>query len=50
MKTSAADISIVTMSGPSILGEEVITMKHRTAQNRVRSTHWVLLSGFRIIT
>lgn len=30
-------------------GEDVITMKHKAAQKRVRRTHWVLLSGFRIV-
>ena len=39
---------MVTISGPSIRGEEVMTIKQRAAQNRVRSTHWVFVSGLRI--
>lgn len=39
---------IVTINGPSIFGEDVMTMKQRAAQNRVRSMHWVLVSGLRI--
>ena len=49
MKTSAPDIIIVTISGPSILGEEVMTTKQRAAQNNVSRTHCVLVSGFRMV-
>ena len=36
------------MSGPSIFGLVVMTMKHRAAQKRVSKTHWVLVKGFLI--
>ena len=49
INTKAPEISIMTMSGPSILGVEVRTRKHRAAQQRVRTTHWVWLSGFLIV-
>ncbi|MBM6882871.1 hypothetical protein [Bacteroides caecigallinarum] len=48
MKTNAPDMIMVTINGPSIFGEDVMTMKQRAAQNRVRSMHWVLVSGLRI--
>ena len=48
MKTRAPDMIMVTISGPSIRGEEVMTIKQRAAQNRVRSTHWVFVSGLRM--
>ncbi len=49
INTKAPEISIMTMSGPSILGVEVRTRKHKAAQQRVRTTHWVWLSGFLIV-
>ena len=49
MKTKAPDMIMVTISGPSMRGDEVITIKHSAAQKRVRRTHWVLVSGFRIV-
>lgn len=39
MKTKAPDMIMVTISGPSMRGDEVITIKHRAAQKRVRRTH-----------
>ena len=48
MKTRAPDMIMVTISGPSIRGEEVMTIKQRAAQNRVSSTHWVFVSGLRM--
>ena len=48
MKTRAPDMIMVTISGPSMRGEEVMTIKQRAAQNRVRSTHWVFVSGLRM--
>lgn len=39
---------MVTISGPSIRGDEVITIKQSAAQNIVSRTHCVLVSGFRM--
>lgn len=39
---------MVTISGPSIWGDDVMTTKQSAAQNRVRSTHWVFVSGLRM--
>ena len=39
MKTKAPDMIMVTISGPSMRGDEVITIKHSAAQKRVRRTH-----------
>ncbi len=49
MKTRAPDMIIVTISGPSICVEEVMTIKQRTAQNIVSSIHWVLVRGLRMV-
>ena len=48
MKTRAPDMIMVTISGPSIRGDDVMTTKHSAAQNRVSRMHWVFVSGFRI--
>ena len=48
MKTRAPDMIMVTISGLSMRGEEVMTIKQRAAQNRVSSTHWVFVSGLRM--
>ena len=49
-KTIAAERRIVTMSGPSILGAEVRTMKQKATQARVMNTICVRFSFLRIIT
>ena len=49
MKTRAPDMIIVTMRGPSICVEDVMTMKHRDAQSIVSSTHWAFVNGLRMI-
>ncbi len=41
-------MTIITIKGPSICGEEVMTMKQSAAQSRMRVTHWELLRGFRM--
>lgn len=41
-------MAIITMSGPSIFGADVMTRKQSAAHRRVSTTHWALLSGFRI--
>lgn len=46
MKTRAPDMMMVTISGPSIWGDDVMTTKQSAAQNRVSRTHWVFVSGF----
>ena len=48
IKTRAPEIRIITTSGPSMRGAEVRITKQSAAQNRVRMTHWVLVSGFLI--
>ncbi|WP_375338090.1 hypothetical protein [Bacteroides sp. ET336] len=48
MKTRAPDMIIVTISGPSIRGDDVMTTKQSAAQNSVSRTHCVFVSGFRI--
>lgn len=49
IKTSAADMMRVTINGPSMCGVVVSTMKQSAAHVRVSSTHWVEVSGFRIV-
>ena len=49
-KTIAAERRIVTMSGPSILGAEVRTMKQKATQARVMNTIWVRFSFLRIVS
>ena len=39
----------ISVSGPSIFGAEVSTMKQRAAQRRVSVMHCALLRGFRIV-
>ena len=48
INTSTPDMAIITMSGPSIFGADVMTRKQSAAHRRVSTTHWALLSGFRI--
>ena len=49
IKTSAADMMRVTINGPSMCGVVVRTMKQRAAHVRLSNTHWVEVSGFRIV-
>lgn len=49
MNTSAPEMAIIVISGPSIFGAEVITKKQSAAHSRVSATHWALLSGFRMV-
>lgn len=49
IKTSAADMTRVTISGPSMCGVVVSTMKQRAAHVRMSSTHCVEVRGFRIV-
>jgi len=46
INTRAPDNKMVTMSGPSMRGEEVSTRKQRAAQQRVSTMHWDWVSGF----
>ena len=39
---------MVTISGPSIRGDDVMTTKQSAVQNSVSRTHCVFVSGFRI--
>lgn len=48
MNTSAPEMIIMTIRGPSICGDDVMTRKQSAAQRRVSTTHWALLSGFRM--
>lgn len=49
IKTSAADMMRVTINGPSMCGVVVSTMKQSAAHVRLSNTHWVEVSGFRIV-
>ena len=49
INTSAPDMMSISVSGPSIFGAEVSTMKQRAAQRRVSVMHCALLRGFRIV-
>lgn len=49
MKTKAPDMIMVIISGPSILGEDVITIKQSAAQNIVSSIHWAFVRGLRMV-
>jgi hypothetical protein len=49
INTRAPEIRIITTRGPSMRGVEVRITKQSAAQNRVRMTHWVLVSGFLMV-
>ena len=49
MKTNAPEMMSVTISGPSILGVDVITTAQSAAQKRPRITHWLFVRGLRMM-